>query len=278
LAWFAFDVDDYDADTMHLTAAEDGMYSRLLRFYYKTRLPLPDNDKALAAIARVSADEWAESRDTIRAFFQPRAGKLRHKRCDQELDVEDKRARTRSERASKAANARHNNINDLDATSMPQAQTVHDTIMLGDATRPDQTRQKEEATTVASKKSRKTQFPADWIPDEGDRNHASQRGYDQQWIDEQALACRDYHRGKGTVFSDLSAAWRTWVRNYERFNRGLANGSARQTPLEGLYAGAALALERREAQRQADRGTCDNAAEPLLDSRRGPTLALIANR
>ena len=51
MAWFAFDIDAYDADTMHLSAAEDGVYMRLMRHYYKTRMPLPDDDRALAAIA-----------------------------------------------------------------------------------------------------------------------------------------------------------------------------------------------------------------------------------
>jgi uncharacterized protein YdaU (DUF1376 family) len=144
MAWFAFDVDAYDADTMHLSAAEDGVYCRLLRFYYKTRLSLPDDDRALAAIARVSSDEWSGMKDTIRAFFKTRRGRLHHKRCDRELDREDELSRRRSERATNAAHKRHGKSK----TSMLRADTQHarstDTVMLGDATRPDQTREKKE--------------------------------------------------------------------------------------------------------------------------------------
>lgn len=141
MAWFAFDIDAYDADTMHLSAAEDGMYSRLLRFYYKTRVPLPDDDRALASIARVSPVEWETSKNSLRAFFKSRRGKLHHKRCDKELDREDSLARQRSEKAKNAAEKRHGKTR----TSVPRANTEHvpskATVMLGDATRPDQTRE-----------------------------------------------------------------------------------------------------------------------------------------
>src|SRR5579883_107417 len=110
---------------MHLTAAEDGIYSRLLRHYYRTRMPLPDNDRALAAIARVSVDEWEPVKATIRAFFKARGGLLHHKRCDEELDKEDKLAKKRSVRAENAARKRWNGTNRLDATSMPEACDEH---------------------------------------------------------------------------------------------------------------------------------------------------------
>ncbi len=141
MAWFAFDIDAYDADTMHLSPAEDGIYSRLLRFYYKTRVPLPDDDRALAAIARVSLADWEAVKETIRAFFKSRRGKLHHKRCDKELDREDSLARKRSEKAKNAAEKRHGKTR----PSVPRANTEQtpskDTDMLGDATRPDQTRE-----------------------------------------------------------------------------------------------------------------------------------------
>lgn len=136
MSWYAHDIEDYDADTMHLSAAEDGIYSRLLRFYYKSRLPLPDNDRALASIARVGLAEWLEVAGTIRAFFKLRNGKLHQKHCDQELDRQDKMAYNRSEKAKRAATKRWSNNKDINATSMLDACSSHAQSMLGDATYP----------------------------------------------------------------------------------------------------------------------------------------------
>lgn len=109
MTWFAHDIEAYDQDTMHLSAAEDGMYHRLLRFYYKTRVPLPDNDRALASIARVTLDEWNLAKATIRTFFRKQNGCLVQKRCDTELSEQDARGMERSVQAKKAAEKRWRN-------------------------------------------------------------------------------------------------------------------------------------------------------------------------
>ena len=151
MGWFAFDIEAYDADTMHLTAAEDGVYSRLLRHYYRTRMPLPDDDRALAGIARIALAEWAPMAGTIRAFFQGVGGRLRPKRCDTELNQEDDLASVRSDHARRAAEKRW--ALNRHAGSMPGASTEHPDAVLATclqdapdilkhATRPDQTSKK----------------------------------------------------------------------------------------------------------------------------------------
>ena len=51
-AWFPFNVGDYVRDTMHLTTEQHGAYLLLMLAYWP-RGPLPDNDNALASIAKV---------------------------------------------------------------------------------------------------------------------------------------------------------------------------------------------------------------------------------
>ncbi len=138
MAWFAFDVDDYDADTMHLTVCQDGIYMRLLRHYYKTRMPLPDNDVALAAISRIDMDQWTANKVVILRFFRSRRGKLVHKRCNAELDREDALCQKRSKHAQNAALKRWS----ISKTKMLRASSEHAQAMLNDATKPDQTSKK----------------------------------------------------------------------------------------------------------------------------------------
>lgn len=162
MSWFAFDIDAYDADTMHLSVAEDGAYMRLIRHYYKTRLPLPDDDRALAAIARVSAAEWGAIKETVRAFFKVRRGCLIHRRINNDLEYQDKKSKQRSEHAKNAAQKRHA----LSKGRLPRANTEQTTsmpdvcqTMLPDKTRPD--KKDSEAKASAADAAREPPIPLD---------------------------------------------------------------------------------------------------------------------
>jgi uncharacterized protein YdaU (DUF1376 family) len=74
-------VGDYLADTGHLTTTQHGAYLLLLMHYWRKR-ELPDDDKQLAAIAKLPLRIWLEMRETIQAFF---CEGWRHKRLEAEI-------------------------------------------------------------------------------------------------------------------------------------------------------------------------------------------------
>lgn len=82
--WMPLYIGDYLADTMHLNGAEHGAYLLLIMHYWRNG-PLPDDNKALAAIARTDRREWAQMEATIRSFFRVEDSRLYHKRIDREL-------------------------------------------------------------------------------------------------------------------------------------------------------------------------------------------------
>lgn len=129
--WFPWHYERYRLKTRHLTAEQDGIYRRLIDEYMETRQPLPNDDLALAGIARVDFACFSSASSTVRAFFYvKKKGLLNHKTCDEMLDDQDSLSTFRSERAKKAAFARHNKPNKIKtkpATSKPIA-------LLGDAT------------------------------------------------------------------------------------------------------------------------------------------------
>jgi len=104
--WYPWYPDLHDADAGHLTCLEDGAYRRLIDRYMRTRMPLPDDDKALARFVGLTPDEWAVIAPNVRAFFKTKDGKLHHKRCNLVLEAQDKKAKSHSEHASHAAKAR----------------------------------------------------------------------------------------------------------------------------------------------------------------------------
>jgi uncharacterized protein YdaU (DUF1376 family) len=79
--WMPLYVGDYIADTGHLSCAESGAYLHLLMHYWM-KGGLPDDDKQLSRIAKMTPKEWTAARPIIQAFF---IDGWKHKRIEFEL-------------------------------------------------------------------------------------------------------------------------------------------------------------------------------------------------
>lgn len=75
------DVDDYLADTTHLSVVEHGAYFLLILRYWKDQ-GLPPDESMIARYAHLSAEQWSESRPVLVALFDEG---WKHKRIDAEL-------------------------------------------------------------------------------------------------------------------------------------------------------------------------------------------------
>lgn len=106
-------VADYLADTAHLTAAEHGAYLMLVMNYWQRGKPLPADDRKLARIARMSDDEWADSRDTLAEFFVEADGVWSHKRIEAEIAVADEKTAKAKKAARASAEARQANAQQM---------------------------------------------------------------------------------------------------------------------------------------------------------------------
>lgn len=84
---------------------------------------------------------------------------------------------------------------------------------------------------------RRRQIPEDWEPSELGRAYAAKHGMAPGDVEQQVCQFRNSHRGKGNVFADIDAAWRTWCDRYLQFQprapakRGSGSGvNGRMTP------------------------------------------------
>lgn len=84
-AWMPLHIDDYLADTGHLTGAEHGAYLLLIMHYWQNGC-LPENERLIARIARMDAAQWEDSREILAMLFGPGWS---HKRIDTELAKAD---------------------------------------------------------------------------------------------------------------------------------------------------------------------------------------------
>lgn len=120
--WMPLYIADYLKDTTHLGALESGAYLHLIMDYWQNG-KLPDDNRQLARIAKMTDREWKAARSTLQAFFHDG---WKHKRIDEELS----HAEEVSSKRRDAANARHQakaeqDDSKTDAIADANADTLH---------------------------------------------------------------------------------------------------------------------------------------------------------
>ena len=85
--WYKHHIGDYDSHTSHLSILEDGIYCRLLRRYYMTERPLPNDLQELAKLVRArSRSEVDALGRCVNYYFHVAAdGLLHNSRADAEI-------------------------------------------------------------------------------------------------------------------------------------------------------------------------------------------------
>lgn len=84
---------DYAEATAHLNFIEDAAYSRLMRKYYATELPLPADVKSVQRLVGARSKEEREAVATIlEEFFVLQADGWHNSRCDDEISKYQKKA------------------------------------------------------------------------------------------------------------------------------------------------------------------------------------------
>jgi uncharacterized protein YdaU (DUF1376 family) len=99
LPYMQFYVNDYLADTAHLNATQHGAYVLLLMNYWQRGKPLDNTNNRLAAVARLTPEEWEDNREILAEFFWIDGDIWTHARVENDLA----KVREKSEKASVSA-------------------------------------------------------------------------------------------------------------------------------------------------------------------------------
>jgi len=119
-------IDDYDAATSHLTAAEDGVYGRLLRLAWRTPgCSLPNDHAWIARKIRLSAEDFETvAKPVLDEFFKVQRGRLTQKRLKAEYDNISRKKSARQGAGKKGGDAKALKNNENDPSNA--------TVLLGD--------------------------------------------------------------------------------------------------------------------------------------------------
>lgn len=190
-------VADYLADTGHLSAAEHGAYLLLIMHYWQNGA-LPNEDRRLARIARMSPAEWEDSRETLADLFSKN---WTHKRIDEELVAAEEisaKAKAKAEkRWGKSGNAAG------DAAALPQhmpqeCQSQSPTTI-------------EAIAPIVERAKRKTRISENWQPSVAGLEAAAKRGLTSQALQRERSRFVAHHISKGNVMASWDHAWITWL-------------------------------------------------------------------
>jgi uncharacterized protein YdaU (DUF1376 family) len=122
--WMPLYIADYLRKTTHLGALESGAYLHLIMDYWQND-GLPDDDKKLARIARMTDREWKAARATLQAFFHDG---WQHEKIDEEIAKASEISTKRSAIASARQTAiREQAESNGSAIAPANADTLHTT-------------------------------------------------------------------------------------------------------------------------------------------------------
>jgi len=227
-------VADYLADTAHLSAAEHGAYLLLIMNYWQRCKPLPNDDRKLARIARMTDDEWAVSKDNIAEFFQVSGDEWRHSRIENEISiVSEKSAKAKaSARASveaRATNAERTlNERSTNAELLGKDRIGKNSISSlrsdsADAPQPNldlnseiQTKPEPIAKPKTTKPTKpvKTALDPRASPTADDRTYAANLGMTEATLANEWEKFKLNHLSRQTRAVSWAMMWQTWVRNW----------------------------------------------------------------
>jgi uncharacterized protein YdaU (DUF1376 family) len=209
LAYFPLYPDDFEADTAHLTLAEDGAYNRLLRLCWRSPgCSIPADLAWVYRRLRASTDAEKEVVDTVLAeFFTVHDGRFSNARLTKEFHAACEAHERRKNAGAKGGKAKSLKIKESE-TSIAVAKPKQP--------EPEPEPYIEEAKASSLPRKRATRLPAGWVlPEEWLEWSCGLGGSPEFWAAE-ADKFRDYWTAKASrdaAKMDWLATWRNWCRN-----------------------------------------------------------------
>lgn len=244
LPYFPMFPADFDADTGHLTLAEDGAYNRLLRLQWRApgcKMPA-DMDWIFRKAKAVTEADQAVIASIIAEFFTRKGGKIFQARLVKEWVKSDAAHSKRVSAGSRGGFAKALKTKET-APSNAKA------MLWQPEPEPEPKEEKKEAIASLEKPPRRKPeipLPEGWVPSDRNIADAEDRNFTSQEIDHHADRFRNHHHSKQSRFRDWDAAWRTWLGNARKFDTA---GTHRRTGFGGGTVDAFAAVASRYAAR-----------------------------
>jgi uncharacterized protein YdaU (DUF1376 family) len=213
LAYFPLFPTDFDADTGHLSLAEDGAYNRLLRLSWRCpEAKMPNDLDWIYRKARAVTDEdKAVLAGIIAEFFTCKSGKVfsdkLHKIWREANAAHVKRVEA-GKNGGRAKAAKTKDMDPSNATELPGQCSSNQN--------QNQNHIEKREAKASPQKSRGSRIPDDWILPLAWGQWAVSEGLTPDVVRVEADKFKDYwigKSGKDAAKADWQATWRNWIRS-----------------------------------------------------------------
>ena len=199
--WYPRYPRDFRAKTVHLNLLERGAYDALIDHYYEIQEPLPCDPSALYRIAGAFSRLDRAAVDRVsKEFFTNGDGRLRNRRCDEEIA----KMKARSDQQAELANRRwkgHATAHAM-ASATAHAENMPVTVTV------------KESISRPKRSPNKTLISPNYIISDEMAEWAVAKGVNPDHATEQFI---NHHTAKGSQFANWDAAWRNWIINAVKF-------------------------------------------------------------
>lgn len=211
--YYKFNIKDWTRDTAHLSVVEEGVYRRLLDYYYETEKPIPQETQSLIRRLRLAGHEEALG-VILSEFFSLESDGYHHGRCDSEISAYHAKAQTNRANGKRGGRPSEPKENPVGFQKEPTDNLNHKPL----TTNQEPVTKKEDQEPLPSspaKTARKTKIPDPFMLTADMR----------QWAAETAPAVDvrsetenfvDYWRGEAKTKADWPATWRNWMRRAQK--------------------------------------------------------------
>jgi uncharacterized protein YdaU (DUF1376 family) len=223
LAYFPLYPDDFEADTAHLSLAEDGAFNRLLRLCWRTPGCSVPADRAWVyrrLRAHTEADQ-AIIETILTEFFREEDGRLSNARLTKEWLAANEAHTRRKSAGAKGGKAKALKTNDIapsNATPMlkqpePEPEplsTTDKSVVSAQAQNPPESK----STGKVRGAARGKRIDPNWQPTPKDYAFASSHKLTREEINREADRFRNYWlaaSGRNAAKLDWEATWRNWL-------------------------------------------------------------------
>ncbi len=227
---FQFYPDDYlsDINVELMTLEEQGAYMRLICHAWKSTPvgTLPHEDEILAQLSRLGEEKWKQSKSKIlRAFILSSEGLIVQKRLVAEHEKQKKYRKQRVNAGKMSAAKRQRELNEC-STSVQREGQQNSTLHIASSSSFSSTNKESFRKKNREKEKVKIFVPEDFEVSKELETWAKEK-HPTVNLTNETYQFLDHHRARSSKFSDWIAAWRTWIRNAEKFQSSLKTGPSR---------------------------------------------------
>lgn len=207
--FYKMDPAKWDFGTTELSLEEEAAYLRIVNAIHKHDAPVPDNDRVLAGMFRVST---RKARALVEALVAAgkvtiEDGKIWNDRARSDLVQRGFTSISRAEMGAKGGRTR--------AENAAKALKDNDTGQAIASSRIEENRIEKKEAKASSQKQRGSRLSPDFVLPDDWRDWATSEGMTVSQADSEGLRFRDYwvaKPGREAVKMDWLATWRNWVR------------------------------------------------------------------